>query len=67
VALPVTLLKSISRQKEELWKLKYFSMQKYIIFKTILLKKKNQNPSRYDITNVKFEHKPKYHLSKILK
>jgi hypothetical protein len=28
VALPFTL-KSISREKEELWKLKYFTMQKY--------------------------------------
>jgi hypothetical protein len=30
--------------------------------------KKNQNPSRYynSITNLKFQHKPKYHLSKIL-
>jgi hypothetical protein len=30
---------------------------------------KNQNPSRYyynSITNLKFQHKPKYHLSKIL-
>ncbi len=31
--------------------------------------KRNQNPSRYynSITNLKFQHKPKYHLSKILK
>jgi hypothetical protein len=30
--------------------------------------KRNQNPSRYYnfITNLKSEHKPKYHLSKIL-
>jgi hypothetical protein len=30
--------------------------------------KRNQNPSRYhnSITNLKFEHKPKYHLSKTL-
>jgi hypothetical protein len=39
--------------------------------KNIILKKsskKNQNPSRYYnfTTNLKFEHKPKYHLSKIL-
>jgi hypothetical protein len=28
--------------------------------------KRNQNPSRYynSITNLKFQHKPKYHLSK---
>jgi hypothetical protein len=30
--------------------------------------KRNQNPSRYhnSITNLKFQHKPKYHISKIL-
>jgi hypothetical protein len=30
--------------------------------------KRNQNPSRYHnyITNLKFQHKPDYHLSKIL-
>jgi hypothetical protein len=30
--------------------------------------KRNQNPSRYynSITDLKFQHKPKYHLSKIL-
>jgi hypothetical protein len=30
--------------------------------------KRNQNPSNYynPITNLKFQHKPKYHLSKIL-
>jgi hypothetical protein len=30
--------------------------------------KRNQNPSRYynSITNLKFQHKLKYHLSKIL-
>jgi len=38
---------------------------KNIIFKKSF--KRNQNPSRYynSITNLKFEHKPKYHLSKI--
>jgi hypothetical protein len=30
--------------------------------------KRNQNPSKYcnSVTNLKFKHKPKYHLSKIL-
>jgi hypothetical protein len=39
---------------------------KNIIFKKS--PKSNQNPSRYynSITNLKFQHKPKYHLSKIL-
>jgi hypothetical protein len=40
-------------------------------FKNIIFKKsfkRNQNPSRYynSITNLKFQHKPKYHVSKIL-
>jgi hypothetical protein len=52
--------------KEELWKLKYFTIAKIIIFKKSY--KRNQNPSRYynSITNLKFQHKPKCHLSKIL-
>ncbi len=52
-----------------------FSQQKrfrtnFPIFAVIFQKnssKRNQNPSRYYnsiITNVKFQHKPKYHLSK---
>ncbi len=45
--------------KEELSKLKYFTMQN-IIFKNS--SKRNQNPSRYynSITNLKFQHKPIY-------
>jgi hypothetical protein len=48
----------------------YFTMQKYNL-KTLLYtqkKKKPPNPSSYynSITNLKFQHKPKYHLSKIL-
>jgi hypothetical protein len=34
VALPFTL-KSVLRQKEELWKLKYFTMQKYNLSKIL--------------------------------
>jgi hypothetical protein len=45
VALPFTL-KSILRQKKELWKLKYFTMQKYNLHKKNLLKE-TKNPSRY--------------------
>jgi hypothetical protein len=39
---------------------------KNIIFKNF--SKRNQNPSRYNnsITNLQFQHKPKYHFSKIL-
>jgi hypothetical protein len=49
-------IKKYLKAKEELWKLKYFTTQKY-------------NPSKnYNsiITNLKLQHKPKYHLSKIL-
>jgi hypothetical protein len=59
-------IKKHLKAKEELWKLKYFTIQKYILFKKS--SKRNQNPSRYhnSITNLKFQYKPKYHLSKIL-
>jgi hypothetical protein len=45
--------------KEEWWKSKYFTMQKYKSSKKS--SKRNQNPSRYhnSITNLKFQHKPK--------
>ncbi len=54
-------IKNYFKAKEELWKLKYFTMQKYLIFKKS--SKRNQNPSRYYynsiITNLKFQHKRK--------
>jgi hypothetical protein len=64
VALPFTL-KSILRQKKNYGN-SNISPQKNIIFKKS--SERNQNPSKYDnsITNLKFQHKPKYHLSKIL-
>jgi hypothetical protein len=59
-------IKKYLKAKEELCKLKYFTMQKNIlIFKKT--SKRNQNPSRYYnsiITNLKFQHKQKYHVSK---
>jgi abortive infection bacteriophage resistance protein len=61
-------IKKYLKAKEELSKLKYFTMQKFIIFRKSS-NKRNQNPSTYYnsiITNLKFQHKPKYHLSKIL-
>jgi hypothetical protein len=61
MALPFTL-ECILRQKEDLWKLKYFTMQKYNLKKKH--SQRNQNPSRLIIitliTNLKFQHKPKY-------
>jgi hypothetical protein len=64
VALPFTL-KSILQQKKNYGN-SNISTLKNIIFKKS--SKRNQNPSRYynSITNLKFQHKPKYHLSKIL-
>jgi hypothetical protein len=63
------IFKAKEEEEEELWKLKYFTMQKYNLQKNPI-KKKNQNPSRYYYnsiaTNLKFQHKPKYHLSRIL-
>jgi hypothetical protein len=59
-------IKKYLKAKEELWKLKYFSMQKYNLQKS---SKRNQNPSRYynSITNLKFQTQAKkYHLSRIL-
>jgi hypothetical protein len=65
VALPFTL-KSILRQKMTYGN-SNISPCKDIIFK--ISSKRNQNPSRYylSIANLKFQHKPKYHLSNILK
>jgi hypothetical protein len=58
-------IKKYLKAKEELWQLKYFIMQKYNLPKS---SKRNQNPSRYynSIINLEFEHKPKYHVTKIL-
>jgi hypothetical protein len=65
-ALPFTL-KRYLKAKEELRKLKYFTMQKYN-FQKILLKKKPK--IRQDIITLyllsSLKHKPKYHVSKIL-
>jgi hypothetical protein len=62
LGLAIYILKHL-KEKEELWKLKYFTMPKY----------NNNNKTkilRYyynSITNnLKFQHKPKYHLSKLL-
>jgi hypothetical protein len=60
VALPFTLKKYL-KAKEELRKFKYNPQKKS--------SERNQNPSRYHnsiITNLKFQHKSKYHLSRIL-
>jgi len=64
VALPFALKKYL-KAKEELWKFQYFTMQKYNPKKKS--SKRNQTPRYHNfIINLKFQHKPKYHLSKIL-
>jgi hypothetical protein len=66
VASPFTL-KSILRQKKKNYGNSNISTCQNIIFKKS--SKRNQNPSSYYnsiITNLKFEHTPKYHVSKIL-
>jgi hypothetical protein len=58
-------IKKYLKAKEELLKFKYFTMQNYNLQK---------NPHKetkilqdiITLTNLKFQHKPKYHLSKIL-
>jgi hypothetical protein len=64
LALPFTL-KGILRQKKS-YENSNISPCKNIVFKKS--SKRNQNHSRYynSITNLKFQHKPKYHLSKTL-
>jgi hypothetical protein len=47
VVLPFYIKKYL-KAKEELWKFKYFTMQKYNLQKNPL--KENQNPSSYSIT-----------------
>ncbi len=59
-------IKKYLKAKDKLWKFKYVTLQKYNLPKKCF--NRDQNPSRYQnsITNFKFQHKPKYHLSKIL-
>ncbi len=47
------------KAKQDLWKLKYFTMQNIICKKSST---RNQNAFRYynSVTNLKFQHKPKY-------
>ncbi len=49
-------IKKYLKAREELWKLKYFTMQKYNLQKEP--SKRNQNPWKYhnSITNLKFQH-----------
>jgi hypothetical protein len=64
--LPCHLHETISEDKSRIMKTQIFHHAK--IFNLQKPSKRNQNPSRYynSITNIKFQHTPKYHLSKIL-
>jgi hypothetical protein len=57
-------LKKYLKAKEEFWKLKYFTMQKYNLKKKS--SKRNQNPSRYhnSTTNPKFQTQAKIYSFK---
>jgi hypothetical protein len=61
-------MKKYLKAKERIMETQIFHHAKKIkIFRKS--SKRNQNPSRYyynSITNLKFQHKPKYHLSRIL-
>jgi hypothetical protein len=67
MALPF-ILKCILKAKGELWKLKYFTMNKYNLQSNDPLNETKILQKYYNsiITNLQFQHKPKYHLSKIL-
>jgi len=58
--LAIYIKKKYLKAKEKLWKFKYFTMQKYNLQKHSL--QETKNPSRHlnSITNLKFQHKPKY-------
>jgi hypothetical protein len=58
-------IKKYLEAKEELWKLKYFTIQRYNL-QNILLKKSKILQDIVTLTTLKFQHKPKYHLAKIL-
>jgi hypothetical protein len=61
-------IKKYLKAKEESWKLKYFTIRKYYSSKNPLKETEILQDIIIgnSITNLKFQHKPKYHLSKIL-
>jgi hypothetical protein len=65
VAFAIYMIKYL-KAKEELWKLKYFTMQKDNLSKNPPKETKILQKYYNSIINLKFQHKPKYHLSKIL-
>jgi hypothetical protein len=67
MALPFTIKKVFYDKRRIMETQIYFTMQKYNL-QNKKSSKRNQNPSKYynSITNLKFQHKPKYHLSKFI-
>jgi hypothetical protein len=63
--LAIYIKKDLKEKRRIIMKTQIFHHAKIIIFKKSA--KRNQNPSRYynSITNFKFQHKPKYHVSEI--
>jgi hypothetical protein len=59
-------IKKHLQANKELWKFKYFTMQKYNLQKKNLNETKIPGDSITLITNLKFQHKPEYDFSKIL-
>jgi hypothetical protein len=65
--LAIYVHKKVSKGKRRMMKNSNISPCKNVIFKKS--SERNQNPARHDnsiITNLKFQNKPKYYLSKIL-
>ncbi len=66
VALPFTLKQSVFRQMKKNYENSNISLCKKYILQKKKSSERNQNHSRYHnsiLTNLKFQHKPKYHLS----
>jgi hypothetical protein len=59
-------IKNYLQAKEESQKFKFFTMQKYNLQKNPLKETKILQDIIPLLTNFKFQHKPKYHLSKLL-
>jgi hypothetical protein len=62
----VALRQKYLKAKEELWKFKYFTMQKCILQENPLKETKILQDIITLLTNLKFQHKPKYNISKTL-
>jgi len=56
-------IKKYLKAKEDLWKFKYFTVQKYILQKHPLQQTKILQDIITLITNLKFQNESKYHLS----